>query len=793
MTFSPLQELLALSALVFVALAMFMISAYALVCHARGRDGCFKRWRAVKWLLSGALIVANMMGLAWVILAMGMDHTGAVDDGALLTAILVGLAPIALLVWWAAGSRIASAIVAVVTIGALGYVATGGAVHVLTLAAENGAVFAQVQLAKRYGQSNWWFKAAEHGHAEAEYQVGIQMAAVRKYDAARQWFIQAAEQGHPGATMQLVRYAVADAQKDYWLQRALALDVPDALFIQAKRLALSDPEAARELLTDAAASGSVQAIETLVREYSAGGHLYEPDAAKADYWVDQWRAATRKSRPADVMPPMLADRDIERLRGMGALFDAGDPQALFERANKLLAQNSPDPIARNRAHQYLQRAADGGHVQAALQIANAYDLATGDADERSEGIRRYEYAAELGSVRAMEVLARYYRGTDIDYQPDLAKAHEYSGRIVQVLAAKTGDRARRDQRMWLAFQQEAEALMARDKARGGSMQQLARAADQSPHAKFVYGEARMRHNYQEGMSLIRQSAAQGDLEATFYLARKTLFQPRAFNDETEALTALQGLAAAGYAPACMMLATRLANPGGMLPASHYLAGRFLRVAMADPATQQAAARQQERLMPEIADLQLTDSEDPIAEIDAWYASHRETTADPGRLATEYRNLINHFRDTASLGARASGGDADAQYALSQSLLNHDYAQAIHWLEQAARQGSVDAQYELFLRIIRGKKNPPAQVGEALRYLESAAEQQHVGAMAALAGQYRRGYPGVLKPDSGKAASYYQRVLDVMQGSSWPLPYFNGTQGHMRRAFIEKQLAAAKDA
>ena len=53
----------------------------------------------------------------------------------------------------------------------------------------------------------WYRKAAEQGHAEAQYLLGVMYnngnGVIKDFQEARKWYQKAAEQGHEGAEMAL--------------------------------------------------------------------------------------------------------------------------------------------------------------------------------------------------------------------------------------------------------------------------------------------------------------------------------------------------------------------------------------------------------------------------------------------------------------------------------------------------------------------------------------------------------------------------------------------------------------
>ena len=113
---------------------------------------------------------------------------------------------------------------------------------------------------------------------------------------------------------------------------------------------------------------------------------------------------------------------------------------------------------------------------------------------------------------------------------------------------------------------------------------------------------------------------------------------------------------------------------------------------------------------------------------------------------------------------------------------------MQWLERAAKNGNADAQYELAVRMIRGKKNTSQQQQALKHWAITAADGGHVGAMVFLAAQYKNGYVGFEK-SAELAKSYYQKA---MQSTAAEILYQGKVAGRairIKRSYVEKSLAA----
>ena len=111
---------------------------------------------------------------------------------------------------------------------------------------------------------------------------------------------------------------------------------------------------------------------------------------------------------------------------------------------------------------------------------------------------------------------------------------------------------------------------------------------------------------------------------------------------------------------------------------------------------------------------------------------------------------------ASMKEDANGGDVTAQFTLGLMYyegqgVEHDYAQARHWLEMAAAQDHADALFTLGEMYIQGNgvaKNPPMAAG----WFEKAAREGHAEAQYQLGCLYDAGQ-GVEK-DTRKAWEWF---------------------------------------
>ena len=101
-----------------------------------------------------------------------------------------------------------------------------------------------------------------------------------------------------------------------------------------------------------------------------------------------------------------------------------------------------------------------------------------------------------------------------------------------------------------------------------------------------------------------------------------------------------------------------------------------------------------------------------------------------------KNNVNQM--LASLQERAISGDVQSQYLYGTICRQSGrYAEAVRWIEMAAQQNQVNAQYDLGLMYARGT-GVAQNFSMATKWLKKAAEQGHDGAQYMLAVCYNEG-------------------------------------------------------
>lgn len=116
---------------------------------------------------------------------------------------------------------------------------------------------------------------------------------------------------------------------------------------------------------------------------------------------------------------------------------------------------------------------------------------------------------------------------------------------------------------------------------------------------------------------------------------------------------------------------------------------------------------------------------------------------------------------------------------------------MQWLERAAENGYSRAQYELAVRMIRGKKNTRETQQTMKNLAMSAAEIGHIGAMPFIAANHRSGRGG-FKQDNALAEHYYQLALQDSDNDILFQDKIAGRLITINRAAVRKSALSLKN-
>ena len=168
-------------------------------------------------------------------------------------------------------------------------------------------------------------------------------------------------------------------------------------------------------------------------------------------------------------------------------------------------------------------------------------------------------------------------------------------------------------------------------------------------------------------------------------------------------------------------------------------------------------------------------------------------AEQGHLEAA-RQLVLHPRSKAEklrwLTLAAEGGMADAQYEIYLVLLKPDpgvevSGSARNWLEKAAENGQMDAEYTLGHHYLNGhaKLGIEKDLSKVRRWWERAADHGHGQAMIDMAWRYEKGVDGFTR-DPQRAIELLNRVAEGYQSRLYGLSQ-NQRMADARRAHAEQ--------
>ncbi len=147
------------------------------------------------------------------------------------------------------------------------------------------------------------------------------------------------------------------------------------------------------------------------------------------------------------------------------------------------------------------------------------------------------------------------------------------------------------------------------------------------------------------------------------------------------------------------------------------------------------------------------------------AKQQRWQAELAHLQRLFKLAGGSYLPLAGLRAKAEAGDAAAQYQLARQLLVSgaavDRDEGLRWLNRAADGGDAEAQYRLVIYFENQAHIMRDDPARGVRLLSEAAMQSHPQAMSTLALAYEKGRYG-LKRDLYKARELYQAILDAHQ-------------------------------
>lgn len=273
---------------------------------------------------------------------------------------------------------------------------------------------------------SWFRKAADQGLAEAQFNLGdsIEGSAGDLAEAAT-WYRLAADQGNADAQAALasLHRRGAGVEQDYDQALAYARAAADQgnahgqnelgwLHENGYGVGQDYGEALRNYRL-AAGQGHAGAHENLgyLYEYGLGTAIdlaeaarYYRVAADAGWGFSQHRLGVFYRDGLGGLPQDFAAAETW-LRGAAELDWYG---AQFDLATLLRGAGSPEAV------DWYRRAADGGYVDAQLELGRAYEFGDGVAADPAEAVRWYQAAADQGNMAAASELGdAYYFGSGV--------------------------------------------------------------------------------------------------------------------------------------------------------------------------------------------------------------------------------------------------------------------------------------------------------------------------------------------------------------------------------------------
>ncbi|MCZ6889523.1 MAG: hypothetical protein O7H39_13590, partial [Gammaproteobacteria bacterium] len=410
--------------------------------------------------------------------------------------------------------------------------------------------------------AGYWFRqAAEQGLAEAEYEVG---QATRERAEKRRWLTRAADQGNAQAAFALYRldrsvaYLRMAADKRYAaaqyhlgvLHRSGSLEVE------------RDFGRTATLWQRAADGGSVAAMQQLAIATAQDGVLFEADAQASLRWEERARAAPLDpgSSQLEAFLAINFERVLSEARARQGRAEQGDGEASYEIGRLIEREASQEPLDHlllsvllSRAHAWIERAAQTGHVQAQYATAGRY-LDGGDLEQ---GRRWLSAAADRGHLPALRRVIDALKDGEHGYEIDLYAARDYGDQLLVALEQAGVARTRLLSDRWrhqdtikrIALTEARHApleVMTLEAAEGGAEAQY--------HLAKEYAHGLERRSFEEWLALLDASAHGGYAQAQYEMASRIRHGPRTVEEERQAIEWIESAVAQGHRGAMVDLA-----------------------------------------------------------------------------------------------------------------------------------------------------------------------------------------------------------------------------------------------
>jgi TPR repeat protein len=365
----------------------------------------------------------------------------------------------------------------------------------------------------------WYTRAADHGHADAAYQLYWLLE--RTEPAAALQYLQAAvRQGHPGAQFRL-----------------------GLLYLDGHGGVERDLARTRDLWARAASGGYISAMRALAVAYAHDGILFDYDPEMSRYWEQQARHPWQVEPDIAIIEQVLEgnwEHQLQELRERRASADAGDAAAQLAIGQDILQQAGADPVLLDKAFDWIERAAQSGSVEAQYQLANHY-LEVEPAGE--PGRQWLLAAADGGYEAALRKVISAFKEETYGLPRDLQRSRAYSEDLFKVLKARG---VLENDPEWMAASREYSDTLKQIKMDAGRYlppDELRAQSDAGdPAALYHQGKELLSTRYAEGVALLTAAAQAGYPQAQYEMARNYRTRKRTVQEEQQAIDWLQAAA-----------------------------------------------------------------------------------------------------------------------------------------------------------------------------------------------------------------------------------------------------------
>lgn len=401
--------------------------------------------------------------------------------------------------------------------------------------------------------AGWYGQAALRGSEEAVYAL----LEVTPNKIRQRELLEAASAAGNGVAMYQLYLLVGPEEGLPWLQKAIQMRHPDALFEQS-RLTRSgqygyprNSEQSLALLEQAAELGSSAAAAALALAYERGDKEVGHSRDQSLHWED----AVHARWPGRAK----FERELRSHRDLRDRATAGDADAMLRLARDFEQRARSDADYAAQAERWMAKAANAGATKAQFELAFRYFRKPNtNANALADARRWLRAAADQGDHYAMSNLAHYLSNGQYGFEIDLAQAQHYASALVARLAA-AGAEDSRDYRYAEQRLARIEQMLAAERAwRDGLDSLQSRAAAGDAGAKYLlfekHGQDRERGDWTRAQAMLEEAAELGHVEARYRVAFQTLSQPRTPQAEARAYAWMQDAAERGHRGAMVFMA-----------------------------------------------------------------------------------------------------------------------------------------------------------------------------------------------------------------------------------------------